>query len=217
MIHTSIIIIKLIIPSLAIYIIIPSDPHIEKMATCPVRFDFLTDLLGKLTYIHPLPRSLVTAATSNLLLHDEKQREKFVNAIQPFMLEHEGTCLVASDKTCQSCGLPTTKILQTPMSYLHIVNDPFVSVLVSSVCNKIQCELRTRQDIQDLMSGNKTDAGTEVEEAKDVVPKEMIACKVCGKLNTMRCGRCKVVAYCGKEHQKADWAAHKVVCSSVAR
>jgi MYND finger len=50
------------------------------------------------------------------------------------------------------------------------------------------------------MSGKKRDAGTESEEAERVVPKEMIACKVCGKLKTMKCGRCKVVAYCGREH-----------------
>ena len=27
-----------------------------------------------------------------------------------------------------------------------------------------------------------------------------------------RCSRCKLVEYCGKEHQKADWARHKPEC-----
>jgi len=29
----------------------------------------------------------------------------------------------------------------------------------------------------------------------------VISCKVCGKIETIkRCGRCRVVGYCGKEH-----------------
>lgn len=187
------------------------------MATCPVRFDFMTDLLGKLTFVHNIPRSLVTATASSL--HDPKSIEKFVAAIGPILLEHKDICLVASDKRCQSCGMQTTQILQTPMPYLHVTNEPFVNVLVNPVCGKTECEFRTRQDIQDLMSDVQAE-GRKAEEAKgikSVDPKEVIPCKVCGKVKTMKCGRCKVVAYCGKEHQKLDWAAHKVVCASVAR
>ncbi|KAJ7585362.1 hypothetical protein C8J56DRAFT_788298 [Mycena floridula] len=28
----------------------------------------------------------------------------------------------------------------------------------------------------------------------------------------MRCSKCKIVAYCGQEHQKADWSKHKRRC-----
>lgn len=38
-------------------------------------------------------------------------------------------------------------------------------------------------------------------------------CAVCGeKENTKRCTRCNTVAYCGKEHQRADWKRHKEQC-----
>ena len=40
-----------------------------------------------------------------------------------------------------------------------------------------------------------------------------IFCKVCGiTANLSFCSQCHQVAYCGKEHQKQDWKAHKKVC-----
>jgi len=38
----------------------------RKTATFPVRFDFLTDLFGKLTYVHHLPRSLFPPGRSEI-------------------------------------------------------------------------------------------------------------------------------------------------------
>lgn len=37
-------------------------------------------------------------------------------------------------------------------------------------------------------------------------------CKRCGKSGTqmLRCSRCKMVYYCSKQHQAADWTEHKV-------
>uniref|UniRef100_A0A7S1FVI3 MYND-type domain-containing protein n=1 Tax=Corethron hystrix TaxID=216773 RepID=A0A7S1FVI3_9STRA len=37
-------------------------------------------------------------------------------------------------------------------------------------------------------------------------------CFFCGKDAKLRCSRCKLVWYCCREHQKADWKAHKVFC-----
>ncbi|XP_059148010.1 uncharacterized protein LOC131935563 [Physella acuta] len=38
-------------------------------------------------------------------------------------------------------------------------------------------------------------------------------CNVCKtKDNLKRCGRCKSIYYCGREHQKHDWLYHKAVC-----
>jgi MYND finger protein len=188
------------------------------MATCPVRFDFMTDLRGQLKFIHNIPRSLVTP-TAQASQSDPKYIEKFQIAIKPILLEHYPVCFAASDQKCRNCGSPTTIILQTPISYLHRLNDPFVNVLLNPVCNKTECEMRTQQEIQDLM----TDVTAEIrreEEAKgirSVDPREVIPCKICGKTKTMKCGRCKVVAYCGKDHQKADWATHKKICVSAAR
>jgi hypothetical protein len=42
---------------------------------------------------------------------------------------------------------------------------------------------------------------------------EVKLCKVCGTtVGAKCCSRCQAVAYCGKEHQKADWKAHKKAC-----
>ena len=36
----------------------------------------------------------------------------------------------------------------------------------------------------------------------------------CKAVSTQRCSRCKIVYYCSVEHQKENWKAHKVQCSS---
>jgi hypothetical protein len=38
-------------------------------------------------------------------------------------------------------------------------------------------------------------------------------CKICGKAGRL-CTRCRLVAYCGLEHQRLDWKNHKPVCKS---
>jgi len=42
------------------------------------------------------------------------------------------------------------------------------------------------------------------------------ACAVCGTPSTNRCGNCKVVGYCCRDHQKAHWSAHKKLCQKGA-
>uniref|UniRef100_A0A1B6CVY0 MYND-type domain-containing protein n=1 Tax=Clastoptera arizonana TaxID=38151 RepID=A0A1B6CVY0_9HEMI len=37
-------------------------------------------------------------------------------------------------------------------------------------------------------------------------------CALCNKLALLKCGACKLVSYCNKEHQKQHWAQHKVSC-----
>ena len=104
------------------------------------------------------------------------------------------------------------------MSWLRIVDEPFVNVFVHPVCNKSECEMRTRKEIQDMMAQIMADSqGVEEGVRGSGNTQEILPCRVCGETKTMKCGRCKVVAYCGKEHQKADWKVHKRVCASLAR
>ena len=43
-------------------------------------------------------------------------------------------------------------------------------------------------------------------------------CYVCGKESDLeQCSQCKVVSYCGREHQREDWRAHKVACKQVKK
>ena len=37
-------------------------------------------------------------------------------------------------------------------------------------------------------------------------------CAVCGKADAAVCARCRLVGYCGVEHQRKDWPAHTAVC-----
>jgi hypothetical protein len=130
------------------------------------------------------------------------------------MQEHEPECRAASSRQCGQCTSPTAKVLLTPMSWLHHVTDPFVNVWANAVCANGACEMKSRQQIQDMMAliMNSDPAGTQVGGDPATLP-----CGVCAKREkTFRCARCKVVAYCGKDHQKADWNVHKKVCKPPA-
>lgn len=40
-------------------------------------------------------------------------------------------------------------------------------------------------------------------------------CEFCGVVATLKCGGCRIVFYCNKEHQKMDWRkGHKTNCKS---
>lgn len=172
------------------------------MALCPVRFEFQCEK-DTLKFNHNVPRSLVTADPQ--YTHTPQYAEAFIAALQPIMNEREPACRAASSPECGQCHSPTAKILLTPMSWLHNVQDPFVNAWANAVCANPACEAKSRTQIQEMMKllGNPQDAAG------------VLRCQVCGKADkTMQCARCKGVAYCGKEHQKADWASHKKVCKS---
>lgn len=138
--------------------------------------------------------------------------KSFADAIMPIMKGHESACLAASNTQCENCGSPRTKILQTPCSWLHNVDGPFVSVWVHSICDKTECNIQTRQDIEDIMAELREESCRQ----RPMGPKtalEILPCQICGKTEaTKRCARCKLVAYCGKEHQKVDWKVHRKIC-----
>ncbi|KAL3419865.1 hypothetical protein PVAG01_08363 [Phlyctema vagabunda] len=188
------------------------------MATRSVRFEFQC-LKETMKFTHNIPSKLVSA-DAQASQQDPAYIQAFVSAISPIMKEHERECRAASDPQCQGCGAPSQTVLQTPMSWLHIVADPFVSVWVNPVCGKQVCEMKTRQQIQDMMALMGTsDAGQQPGEGRPSPDsKEILPCKICGKTGeTLRCGRCKLVAYCGKDHQKQDWKVHKHICAIIAK
>jgi hypothetical protein len=173
------------------------------MTTRAVRFQFLCDKVAEgLNFSHPVPESLITPLSK--ARKESSFHDRFRRAILPFMKEHEAACRAASNPICGSCGSPITAVLQTPMSYLHKAGDPHVAVIVSGVCGKVECEIETRQAIQEEML--EAGAGHESEVAGT-------CCVICGTREQIkRCGRCKTVGYCGKDHQRADWKRHKRVC-----
>ncbi|KAI9745918.1 MAG: hypothetical protein M1818_000599 [Claussenomyces sp. TS43310] len=189
------------------------------MATRPVRFEFHCDSDQKLKFTHHVPRSLV-AADANAQQSDPQYMQTFVATLQPIMQEHQAACRAASSAQCSNCGAPAWTVLQTPMSWLHLVDDPFVNVWVNPVCRKPECEGRTRQKIQDMMElmmgegQGPVSAGAGA--ARNTV--EILPCRVCRKTEaTKKCAQCMLVAYCGREHQKADWKVHKRLCAALSR
>jgi hypothetical protein len=97
------------------------------------------------------------------------------------------------------------------MTWLHIVEDPFIRVVVTPVCGKQACEMKARGEIQKMMMD--IDAQATREGIAGPEATELLACAVCGKVEgAQKCGRCKAVSYCSKDHQKEDWKSHKAGC-----
>ncbi|KAF1811650.1 hypothetical protein P152DRAFT_47717 [Eremomyces bilateralis CBS 781.70] len=182
------------------------------MATYPVRFEFHCDN-ETLEFIHNIPRHLITA-DAQASREDAGYIDQFARSLRPIIKEHEPACRAASNPLCIICGSLMVTVLQTPMSWLHKVEDPFVVVLISGICGKGECEIKMRQEVQETM-GELVTMGQSHRPSESGGGKEVLPCRICGKTEgTMRCGRCKVVAYCGKEHQKRDWNTHKRACVS---
>lgn len=180
------------------------------MATRSVRFEFICEnTSNKLVFHHNIPSHLITVESQSLQ-RSPAYVNSFLTAITPIMKVHEKDCRRASDPHCGNCGSPTVGILQTPMSFLQRLDEAFVSVFVHPICEKETCETQTRQEIQNIMA----EVGQESRNSSRGL-KEILCCKICGRKEGMkRCGRCKAVAYCGRDHQKADWKLHRKTCIS---
>jgi hypothetical protein len=98
------------------------------------------------------------------------------------------------------------------MSWLHRAEDPFVAVLVNPFCGKRDCEAQMRHSVEEMIA----EATAESQGQGASQPSAHVGnmcCRICGKTEgIMKCARCKAVAYCGREHQRADWKAHKTSC-----
>jgi len=183
-------------------------------ATRPIVFEFFNENGNNLTYSHNIPSSLIGVG-AKFAQDDAEYIDRAQRLIHAAWEEREPACRAVSNPRCGMCGSPTTKLVQTPVSYLHAKENPSVSIFVHAVCDDGKCEIKTRQQTR----------GRIAQHAEENPPKsasagrasvEFMACKVCRKTEgTMRCARCKAIAYCGREHQKADWKMHKQECLSV--
>jgi len=182
------------------------------MATRPIPFEFYCENSSKkLTYTHDIPSSLI-AVGAKFAQSDTGYVDRAQKVILAAMKEREPVCRAASNPRCGICGSPTTKILQTPVSWLHVEDGPSVCVWVHGVCGKGKCEIQTRQQVQGVMAQVARDNRPESASAPRALV-EFMACIVCRKTTgTKKCAQCKAVAYCGKEHQKQDWKMHKKEC-----
>lgn len=185
---------------------------VQTMATRPIPFEFYCDNSSKkLTYTHDIPSSLI-AVGAKFAQSDAGYIDRVQNVIEAAMKEREPACRAASNPRCGICGSPTTKIRQTPVSWLHVEDNPSVCVWVHGVCDTRECDIQTQRQMQCVMAQVARDNQPKSASAPKALV-EFMACKVCHKAaGIKRCARCKAVAYCGKEHQKKDWNMHKREC-----
>ncbi|KAK7941113.1 uncharacterized protein PG986_013500 [Apiospora aurea] len=117
-------------------------------ATRKVTFVFMCGET-QLDYTHDLPARLVTADPAGVADY----REAYMRAVAPIMDQHKAVCLVASPDACGVCEkAPTTQILTTPMSYLHVVQGPRVMVLVTAICDGDACNARGQREINAIVA-----------------------------------------------------------------
>ncbi|MCJ1252019.1 hypothetical protein MMC30_009257 [Trapelia coarctata] len=182
------------------------------MSTRDTLFEFLCHndhgLNETLDFVHPIPSSLITTTGHS----DPSYATHFVGIIGPILQLHAPACLAASCTKCEVCGSPTVKVLQTPMSYLHLVENPLVACQVTAVCDKPNCEMMARRNIQEAQMEAQREVGGGMAPG---MGREVMLCGTCGQMDDVKkCKGCGVVAYCGKECQKKDWKTHKPFCGS---
>jgi hypothetical protein len=129
--------------------------------------------------------------------------------------EHHTLIYNASSDTCKICAAPKARVLISSMTMLHEFNDPHAIVLTFPTCGKAKCEEETKGQMErliDLMANLKTICTP----TNDAQVKQVMHCIICKTtVNILKCGRCGIASYCGKEHQKIDWESHKQVCKSL--
>ena len=180
------------------------------MATTRVPFQFLCQF-GAVTFehVHDLPRSLVETVGAHGHPSSESC-QSWYTAIQGIMDEHEADCLRHSSPVC-ACGLPAITTSQMPMSFLEEAS-PRMVVIVEQLCGQEKCRTQARQETVRMMAGPRGPDGSP-QYTDPLVVETVMSCKVCAKAEGVRkCGRCRAVAYCGREHQKQDWPIHKAGC-----
>lgn len=186
------------------------------MATQAVRFEFhCMETDGKLRVVHEIPRSLLNVDT-RLAQSDAEYQQRFADALRPIFKEHEPACKAMSGPSCANCGSPTVKALQTTQSWLHRPGDPMVLVWVYPACGEEHCRTQILQASLEVTA----EANEERERRNLPGPTtsyKVAHCNVCRKTEGVKwCSRCSAVAYCGKDHQKADWKTHKKDCAARA-
>jgi hypothetical protein len=182
----------------------PSEPS-SATTTRLVRLDFIpmpgapgTD---KWTRTQALPSNLfaplevqVTPAHKSLIR----------TALAPLLPTYQSECTTKAAPRCTVCQSPTTVGIQRPVSFLH-TEDPHINIYVLSSCGKTQCRREALEANEHIMDQTLQKQREELALGR--------FCGVCGtEEGTKKCTKCRVVSYCSKEHQKADWKKHKDLC-----
>ncbi|KAJ7159513.1 hypothetical protein C8R46DRAFT_1108454 [Mycena filopes] len=125
---------------------------------------------------------------------------------------------------CRGCGRPAVEFGWFSIYTALEKKYNRCSLTIAACC--ANCAPKMRKGTLELARKH-TESGENKSIRLDTIPRPdalgapSAACLVCrkepeGEAVTMaRCGRCKLVRYCGAACQKEDWARHKTVCSKI--
>ena len=151
-----------------------------------------------------------------------------VRFMQDVVSSYEEEVLNAAPFCCVACGRAADRL-----STAHLqAADPAIFNIPFPYCGSSKCErhcmARSRAKAQNLGQGSRR-GGTcskcnpgagPCQKHKDLshlAQVNLTACVICGDtFNLQKCGRCKIVPYCGTDCQKRHWVAHKKVCKATA-
>lgn len=127
-----------------------------------------------------------------------------------------------SDLQCRCCNSPMMFLLQIYCP-LDEIERAFHRSLYIFVCKKktcvdkgsvkcFRCQLARKNDIYPYESKSvKQEGNVQIDKP---TPK---LCTLCGCRAPSVCSKCKLVSYCSREHQAADWKDHKRYCSELSK
>ena len=174
-----------------------------------VRFTFIFPSGRRnLIHTHPLPARLcANADDTNNKAVQRAIRDELRHVCRLHAEECEETL---QGVACEECGARGIHIMQIPLPSLNMPA-PGVGVMVSRVCGKSECAgairggtMNSMQDMRAIFGSMYGQHGPEL---------KMMRCDSCGDWGKMKsCQRCRKVAYCDKECQRAGWKTHKPVC-----
>lgn len=163
-----------------------------------------------------IPSALVVIADDGAHPSDDpsdEYRRLWSNTTSSILEESEAECVEHAPRTC-ACGAPTSTTSQIPLAFLSLPEpERFVLVIVDPLCGREKCRTLVRQKTLPAISNlHFSDRDLPAEYGLHSFTNTM-SCKVCATVDGVkRCSRCQTVAYCGKAHQRQDWAVHKSGC-----
>ncbi|KAH7073824.1 hypothetical protein BKA63DRAFT_41061 [Paraphoma chrysanthemicola] len=177
---------------------LPHPPLHPNMDTRTIQLHFSSQKVPNWDRTATIPASLLNRTASA----SREWQELYHDTMRGITILHQAECNEKRDSDCCECDSPSTTTLLCPASYLHLADDPMVYITVVPVCGELACERAARVHMAAMWRTHDTPDAS-----------RMYACVVCGQTDKlMNCASCKVTMYCGKEHQRTDWKAHKRMC-----
>ena len=141
------------------------------MEKLPIPFRFIIEESGyEFTINYEIPDSLIGQGS----VRDAGFGKLFIDTVSPMLKDDKPDCIRQANQRCTICQSLTTTVLPTPISWLHIPQQPFILVLVSGVCGNAECEPQIRLETEEMMA----DMGASPPEQVSM-PTRMAGCWIC--------------------------------------